>query len=65
MRLVKTEVSMGWFHLTQVLSQPERVRVSCVDEPFFLGPGSATVGSEGFEELCKGLRINELEVSQH
>ena len=45
--------SMGWFHLTQLLAD-ERVRVSAVVEPWFLGPGAEKPGAEKFAELRAG-----------
>lgn len=47
------KLSMGWFHLTQLLAQPERVKVSAVVEPFFLGAGKGKPGSDGFDEIVK------------
>ena len=42
--------SMGWFHLTQLLAD-ERVTVSAVVEPWFLGPGAEKPGADKFAEL--------------
>lgn len=39
--------SMGWFHLTQLLEH-QRVRVSAVVEPWFLGKGANGPGAEQF-----------------
>jgi predicted dehydrogenase len=46
------KVSMGWFHLTQLLEH-EAVTVSAVVEPYFMGPGHGKSGSESFDELVK------------
>ena len=43
-------VSMGWFHLTQLLDH-EHVRLRAVVEPFFLSAGRAAPGANEFNEL--------------
>ena len=42
--------SMGWFHLTQLLTRTD-VLVSAVVEPWFLGKGCKAPGAEKFQEL--------------
>ena len=44
------KLSMGWFHLTQLLER-EDVRVSSVIEPYFLGAGAGTAAAKSFNEL--------------
>ena len=44
------KLSMGWFHLTQLLAD-ERATVRAVVEPWFLGAGKGKPGSEAFEKL--------------
>jgi len=47
------KLSMGWFHLTQLLAQPDSITVSAVVEPFFLGPGRGKPGAAEFDELVR------------
>ena len=44
------KLSMGWFHLTQLMANP-RVNVRAVVEPWFLGAGKGKPGSEQFQEF--------------
>ena len=48
------KVSMGWFHLTQLMAD-ERVQVSAIVEPWFLGAGAKAPGAAAFASLeCPG-----------
>ena len=44
------KLSMGWFHLTQLLEEPN-VNVRAIVEPFFLGAGKDTPGAKVFGEM--------------
>ena len=48
------KLSMGWFHLTQLLEEPN-VNVRAIVEPFFLGAGKDTPGAKAFAEMRKTL----------
>lgn len=49
------KLSMGWFHLTQLLEDPT-VNVTAIVEPFFLGPGKDTPGAKVFDTLRASLK---------
>ncbi|KAL1526253.1 hypothetical protein AB1Y20_014973 [Prymnesium parvum] len=49
------KLSMGWFHLMQLLDEPH-VNVRAVVEPFFLGPGKDTPGAAAFNEMRQSLK---------
>lgn len=48
------KLSMGWFHLTQLLKDP-KVELRAVVEPFLLGAGKDTPGGKAFAELRASL----------
>lgn len=48
------KLSMGWFHLTQLLDEPS-VNVCAVVEPFFLGAGKDSAGAAKFSEMRASL----------
>lgn len=47
--------SMGWFHIKQILADP-RAQLVAVVEPWYLGPGAGSLGSEAFDSFCQEIK---------